>query len=121
MRDFVLVGLGGLLGSIGRFSIYTMFLKSAAEKSYLATLTVNLVGSLLIGILVGYGSRLNSSMSVFLVSGLCGGFTTFSAFSMDGIRLLKNGLYLDFAIYSSLSMIFGLILCGLGYILGSRL
>ena len=121
MKDFLLVGLGGFLGSIGRYGISVMFLKSIPEKTYLSTLTVNLLGSFLIGILIAYTLRLSHSLSLFLAVGFCGGFTTFSTFSMEGIRLIKHGLHGDFLLYASISVIGGLVICSIGYLIGSKL
>jgi len=92
-----------------------------AERSYFGTLTVNLLGSLLIGALVGYFVKSNASASIFWIAGFCGGFTTFSTFSLDGIRLLKNGLYGDFTIYALLSASGGLALCALGFVIVNKL
>ena len=120
MKDLVLVGLGGFIGSISRYGVSLIFLKSMTERPYFGTLAVNLAGSLIIGILAGYASKLNHSLSLFLIVGFCGGFTTFSTFSMDGIRLLKAQLYGDFILYATVSMVGGLALCALGYLVGSK-
>ncbi|MDE0472094.1 MAG: fluoride efflux transporter CrcB [Ekhidna sp.] len=120
MKEFIIVGIGGMIGSMGRYGVSLIFLKSLAERSYYSTLTVNLIGSLLIGIIAGYASKINNPASLFLTVGICGGFTTFSAFSLHSINLLQNGLYRDFLLYSFLTFFCGLILCAIGYFAGCR-
>jgi len=120
MKEFIMVGIGGMIGSMGRYGVSLIFLKSPAEGSYYGTLTVNLIGSFLIGIITGYVSKMNNSVFLFLAAGVCGGFTTFSAFSLDGMRLLQNELYRDFFLYSFLTFFCGLVLCVIGYFTGCR-
>ncbi len=120
MRDFLLVGFGGFIGSMLRYGISLTFSKFFLSKIYLATLTVNLLGSLLIGILIGILSKNQTHLSLFLIVGLCGGFTTFSTFSSDGIKLLKNHFYVEYFIYASISIFGGLALCLLGHYLSNK-
>ena len=120
MKDFVLVGLGGMLGSIFRFGITIGSQKLLDTKFYLSTMTVNLVGSFLIGVLFAIYSKHQSQYNPLLVAGFCGGFTTFSTFSLDGLKLLKQHQHLEFISYASISMLGGLGLCFLGYYLFSR-
>ena len=120
MRDFILVGLGGFVGSALRYGVAVLFSSFYASRLYLGTLAVNLLGSLLIGILIGLLSKNQSQLSLFLVVGFCGGFTTFSTFSMDGIKLLRNQLYAEYFLYASLSIFGGLALCLLGHYLSSK-
>ena len=110
-----MVGLGGFLGSICRYGIAMGTTKILSMKFYTGTLTVNLLGSFLIGILVAYFSKNQSQFSTFLIAGFCGGFTTFSTFSLDGLKLLRQNMYLEFLSYASISMIGGLLLCFLGF------
>lgn len=82
----------------------------------LGTLCVNVIGSFLIGIGVGYlGGQVSSHWMKFLfIIGFCGGFTTFSTFSYDVLILLKNGNYLHFAIYVLISFLICLVAILLG-------
>lgn len=75
-----------------------------------ATLTVNLLGSFLIGLFYALSERfhLSAEVRLMLTTGLCGGFTTFSTFSNDGIALLKGEYYGTFALYFFISMAMGL-------------
>ncbi len=120
MKDFILVGLGGFVGTICRYGIALASSKIFESKFYLGTISVNLTGSLLIGILYALLSRQQSQLNTFLVAGFCGGFTTFSTFSLDSLKLLKQNQYIEFFSYASISMIGGLILCFLGYNLFSK-
>lgn len=120
LKDFLWVGMGGLLGSVGRYGVTLLFIKTLADRSFFATALVNLVGSLLIGMLIGQASKSSQVPSLFLVTGICGGFTTFSAFSIDAIKLLKEGLYFSFFGYVTLSVIGGLICCAIGYLATSK-
>jgi len=74
------------------------------------TFLVNIVGSLLIGIILGYFYKTNSisqNTMLFLATGFCGGFTTFSAFAYESHVLLKNNDFLIFGIYAAASIILG--------------
>jgi fluoride exporter len=87
-----LVALGGAIGSVLRY------LMVAAIGASWGTAAVNVLGSFLIGVLfVGLGAR--DGWQLFLMTGLLGGFTTFSAFSLDALKLLDTGGPLQAAIY----------------------
>ena len=85
----------------------------------LLTLCTNLLGALLIGVIVGLagGGRLSSGGTLFWKTGVCGGFTTFSTFSLESVTLLRQGRWLAGGGYMALSV--GL--CLVGVILGERL
>ena len=117
MQNFLMVGLGGALGAMSRYGIY-VYMGSLNIKSNWATLAINLVGSLIIGILAGL--KPNQLAVLLLGVGFCGGFTTFSTFSMDGFKLLKASEMGVFALYYSLSIIGGLILAWVGYNLTAK-
>jgi CrcB protein len=88
-----------------------------------ATLSVNLIGCLLIGILAGIAPRggwmLHTGWAL-LATGLCGGFTTYSAFALDNIRLLEAGGNITALVYVLVSFVAGIILCYAGYALASQ-
>lgn len=82
------------------------------------TLTVNLLGCLCIGLLLGYlHTRPNSHLAALLVSGFCGGFTTFSTFSNETLELLRNGHFVPAITYLALSIGLGLCCTAGGYAL----
>ena len=87
------VGLGGFLGSIARYALAVGLPPAAAGRFPVATFAVNCIGCLLIGVLAGVLARVPAPESVrlFLVTGLLGGFTTFSAFGLEALTLLRRG------------------------------
>ena len=116
IRDLVLVGIGSGIGGICRYLI-SLLMPLANNSFPWGTFTANIVGCLLIGILWGVTSRLESlapTFSLFLMVGFCGGFTTFSTFSLEAFNLFDNKQYAAGSIYVILSCgccILG-ILCG---------
>ncbi|MGB8193575.1 MAG: fluoride efflux transporter CrcB, partial [Chitinophagaceae bacterium] len=108
LKNFLLVGLGGMAGSMLRYGVYLLIKPGVFPW---ATFTVNIAGSLLIGLLMGYSVRLQSpqNMQLLLATGLCGGFTTFSAFSADNVVLLKDGRIAAFFLYAAASILIGLL------------
>jgi len=84
------------------------------------TLSVNILGSFIIGFLTGLSER-NASFTtewrLFLMVGICGGFTTFSSFTHENLTLMHNGQFLSILLYTSLSIILGFIAVYLGYVI----
>ncbi|HRK98708.1 MAG TPA: fluoride efflux transporter CrcB [Alphaproteobacteria bacterium] len=115
---FLIVGLGGAIGAMARHGINMASLKGMGSDFPYGTLTVNIIGSLLIGIFAGcfaHFSQWTQEMRLFLVVGVLGGFTTFSSFSLDSILLLEKGSYLPatFYIATSFALSLGGTLAGL--------
>ncbi len=104
MDKFLWVGLGGALGAILRYGISLIPLKSHFP---ILTLITNILGAFMIGIVVGIFSkdRISPSMNLFLKTGVCGGFTTFSTFSLETLTLLEDGFYLLAILYALISVI----------------
>jgi CrcB protein len=110
MKYALLVFVGGGLGSVARYFI-SKWLNNIESAVPYGTLTVNVVGSLLIGVVIGYfieGSDISEEQTLLLATGFCGGFTTFSAFAYEHHLFLKNGDYLNFATYTLGSLILGI-------------
>lgn len=95
MREAFFVGVGGFLGSVARYLTGVLVLRVFGARLFpLATLAVNVVGCLLIGLLLGLaeGERVErQEMRLFLIVGVLGGFTTFSTFGYDTFALLRAG------------------------------
>jgi CrcB protein len=112
IKIFTLIGLGGALGSIGRYLV-AQYVQSRFMGSTFpyGTLIVNITGCFLIGLIFGLLSKSDilSEWKLFLVTGICGGYTTFSAFSYESITLLRNGEISHFCLYIAGSVILGLI------------
>jgi fluoride exporter len=107
-RIIFLVGAGGFIGSIGRYLSQQLVGKYLVSSFPFGTFFVNIIGCFLIGLVYGISEK-NSWMSpewrLFLATGVCGGYTTFSAFSFESLNLLRDANYISFAVYVSLSVI----------------
>ena len=115
LKNLLIVGAGGALGSIARFLIYFIFPKNIFSAN---TLIINITGSFIIGILYALSLKQNAvaeTTLLFLVTGICGGDTTFSTFSLENIQLLQSGKILTAILYSLSSLAGGLLACWLGY------
>ena len=116
-KDIILVGIGSGIGGICRYLI-SLFMSQARNGFPWGTFMVNVAGCLLIGILWGATSRLQNispSLSLLLMTGFCGGFTTFSTFSKEGLTLLHANSYILFLSYVIGSVALGLMAVALGY------
>lgn len=104
-----MVFLGGGLGSALRFLI-SRYLNLNSQTIPWGTFSVNIIGSLLIGFFLGFvvkSTSLSGNAVLFLATGFCGGFTTFSAFAFENVEFLKSGDYINFAVYTVGSLILG--------------
>ncbi len=120
MKQLLLIGTGGFIGSVLRYGVHVWALRWF--NSFPAgTMAVNLIGSMLIGVIVGASVKNQQPAYAFLAVGFCGGFTTFSAFALDGIRLIKDEMWGAFALYAGVSMIGGLLAVLVGMWLGNKL
>lgn len=112
IRHLLLVGLGGGLGSMARFLCQRWFSTAMAPGFPWGTFAVNISGCWLIGIIWGLSFRTiaeNESWKLFLMTGICGGFTTFSAFTLEGIGLIREQKLGYFFLYAAGSLILGLL------------
>ena len=111
MRAILIVGTGGFIGSVFRFLLSQTVQTKITNSFPWGTLAVNLIGCLLIGILFGLNEKniLTSETKLFLATGICGGFTTFSAFSVETFSMMKDGNIIQSVSYILLSVILGLL------------
>lgn len=116
--NFILVGAGGALGSMLRYGV-TLLFAALGWSGNLATMAVNIIGSFAIGLLSG--SVQNSAWLLLLTVGLCGGFTTFSTFSIQSVRLIQEGRIWAGLSYILLSVIICVLMAAAGYWLGKKL
>ncbi len=117
MKQLLLVFLGGGAGSALRFLIGKT-LNNTFPNFFLGTFLANIIGCLLIGIIVGLSVKNNlitTNHSLLLITGFCGGFTTFSTFALEQHSLLKTGDLLNFTIYTLTSLIIGIGAVAVGF------
>ncbi len=120
IRELFAVGLGGAAGSIVRYMLSAWLLAGHTILGFpTGTFLVNAAGSLLIGILLE--ATTSTTAGWLLIAGFCGGFTTFSTFSADAVRLLRAGDYGPATAYIALSAVVCIAFAGLGMWIGAQL
>lgn len=120
MKILMLVGLGGFLGSVARYLTQVGVGKWLPVVFPFGTLTVNIAGSFLIGVIYALVDRtqlMTGEWRIFLATGFCGGFTTFSTFSYEILTLLRQGEYLFAGTYIGSSVLIGVLATMLGMVL----
>jgi CrcB protein len=117
-KNILYVGFGGLIGSMSRFML-SVYISKLFDNSFpIATMVINIIGSALIGIIFGLfdrGNIITPELRLFLATGFCGGFTTFSTFSYELMKLIQDGEIVYAGTYIILSVVFSLFFCFLFY------
>ncbi|MCQ2142250.1 MAG: fluoride efflux transporter CrcB [Bacteroidales bacterium] len=117
LANFLAVGLGGAIGSMMRYGI-TLMCAALSWSGNIGTMMVNVIGSFAIGFLSG--SVKEGTLLLLLTVGLCGGFTTFSTFSLQSVRLFQDGKIGALVLYVLGSVILCILAAALGYFLAGR-
>ncbi|HRG18664.1 MAG TPA: fluoride efflux transporter CrcB [Flavobacterium lutivivi] len=119
LKTIFFIAIGGAVGSILRFLVSQIVSKFWTGNFPLATFTVNVLGCFMIGFFVGITTKnnLDNGLKWLLITGLCGGFTTFSTFSMENITLLQNNHFTTAFVYVISSVIISILSVWLGLFL----
>lgn len=119
-KIIMLVGAGGFIGSVARY-LTTFFLMRAVPGIFpYGTFAVNILGCLAIGLVYGLSEKFawfSPEWRLFIATGICGGYTTFSTFAYENIKLLQQGELMTFAWYSLSSFILSLVAVAVGLML----
>lgn len=122
MLNVLLVALGGGLGAAGRFGV-SLAIPARGDAWPWATFSINVAGSLLIGVLAGWLSTRGDTgeqWRLFLGVGVLGGFTTFSAYSLETMRMIERNDWLGASTYSIGSVLAGLAAVAIGMMIAKR-
>lgn len=117
LKLILIIGTGSFIGGIARFLTSRYIQNTVISAFPFGTFIVNILGCFLIGLFYGISERsniINPEWRMFLTVGFCGGFTTFSTFANENIALIRDGNFLFFALYASLSVFIGITATYLG-------
>ena len=118
MQEILLVGLGSFIGGIARYLLTGVTLRILSQPQFpFGTLLVNLIGCFLIGVLGSLADRgefLTPNTKLLILTGMLGGFTTFSAFAYESLVLSKSGNMTSTILYVATSVVLCLLACSLG-------
>jgi CrcB protein len=107
MSTTLLIGVGGAFGAMARYLLSILITQAMGTQFPWGILCVNIAGCLAMGLIAGLGAQMihmSDELKLFLATGVIGGFTTFSAFSLDAVRLVERGAYMDAAVYTLVSV-----------------
>lgn len=118
MNNILLIAIGGAIGSVSRYGCQKWIYYLYPHPFPVGTFAVNVVGSFLAGLLFALTEKSYlpaPAWSPLLIVGFCGGFTTFSAFSLETLSLLKNGAIISALLYIAASIVAALLAVWFGY------
>ena len=120
LKTILLIGSGGFIGSVARYYVSKVVQDSVFSSFPTGTLFVNILGSLILGFFVGLAIKHPSfslGWRMIIMVGFCGGFTTFSTFTSENLKLLQDGQILYVFLYTGLSVLLGFTAVYLGYLI----
>ena len=118
IKSLLIVGTGSFIGGAMRYLLSTLMKSVCGQGFPWGTLMVNLLGCFLFGMLFavfGKSSAMDNTLYLLLITGVCGGFTTFSTFANESVQMLQQGNTWGFVGYVATSVVVGLALIALGY------
>lgn len=119
MKQILIVGFGGFIGTVTRYLLGGFILHKVPNLKFpLGTFTINILGCFLIGILAGLVEKrgaFSPDVRLFLFTGICGGFTTFSAFAHEGVFLIRRADTPTALLYAGASVALGFLAVWLGF------
>ncbi len=121
--NIIFIALGGAIGALLRYYVAVLITKNVIGSFPWPTLTVNLIGSLIIGVMWGIAEQSNLSVYIksFIFVGLLGAFTTFSTFSLDIFNLIRKNEMETAVMYAMISVVLGIFMVGGGYFLAKKI
>ena len=117
MKAVIIIAAGSGLGGVARFGMQLLAYRLYPVRFPLGTFLVNLIGCFLIGLFFSLAEKagvVSQEIKWFLITGFCGGFTTFSTFSVDALSLLRAGAIFYFILYTAGSVLAGMLMTWLG-------
>ena len=120
MKSIIIIAVGGAIGSVARYGTQTCVYRLYPSVFPLGTFLINLLGSLLIGVIYALaekGNLLTPEWRLFLTTGFCGGFTTFSTFAYENANLMRSSDFLYAGLYIVGSVVLGIAAVFLGIFL----
>jgi fluoride exporter len=118
IKNILIIGTGGFIGSVARYFVSRLNISVSFFAIPVGTLIVNVLGCFVIGALTGLAGKnelLSREWRLFLMVGLCGGFTTFSTFASENLVLLHNGQIASLLLYTGLSLFLSFAAVYFGY------
>ena len=119
MKAILIIGTGGFIGSVLRYLLSAVIHNKFISAFPYGTLSVNIIGCFVIGLILALAEKgnINADYRIFLVTGMCGGFTTFSAFSAETLGLFRTGETIQGFVYIAASVVLGVLATLLGFTL----